>query len=503
MKPIVQFYKELLTDLGVTVDKDGALLIPAGEEGKFKRLTVNVKGSDNKRRNLPMYLPTDENIHRDEDGTRILFHPACESPLRGNSEVLNKIITMVNLKLYASSMGVVDQLIRVASDAKAQKSVPYQTIELITSIPAPTKGVIGHWERLAKTIDGRRRTTYSLKLLRNTEIAGVRYTRVARIHSPLLESDDLYGVKMSKVAMDVIKRAFDAVAGTDPIEKGSMSPTAPGFTAVMEAYNEFMVRVSKASKALGKADKSGFKYSGRWARKLNKLHDWYMNDFYVQYPGNIGTGKLGNEAEEQQSKPEPDITIVEDTTAPEPVVQVEEDAPEGVKTFKVPSAPVQQSMPQQPAPAAYPPPGHPPAPVYGQPQGYPPQQPQGYPQQQQMYRDPRTGQMMPKGNATPTPSPYPPQQPQGYPPQGYPQQPGYPPAMGGQMNPVSQYPTIPGYTGPVAGEGGIVYYTNQNTGVVIDGPTLMQQLQQRNQAQAAQATAQPVGHDVMGNPIYG
>lgn len=411
----------------MSVNEDGAVYVVAGEQAvafhvRVKRASGYVK--------LPLYLPTDKALHED-DGSRVYFHPACESTYKGQSEVLNAILKMANLSIFNATVCTIESLLSISANKDAHSKLPQPLMELVAELPTVSNITVKAWRKIAsKATDFTGpQPMCALSLHRDKVVHDVKCARVAALKLPILDAEDLYCPGISKIANDAIRKAFELLFGSSTIIQGSNSPTAPYFTALIKAYHDVMSRISTVTRLLGTHMVKEIEYAGGWVKNVDKLHDWYRTEFFDWYEGNIG---LGKDTEEKQLEQAHTKNAVQDQIPPQP-------QPTKPSTPVVPYQQPQWQPPKPPEPkedtgffevpvnpmAAYQQPQYKPPPQqpqWQQPPKYmpPPPQPQWQqpqqPQQMEMYYDVRRGCMMPKGGGS-----EPPQQPQWQQPQWQPQ----------------------------------------------------------------------------------
>lgn len=295
MKPIVKFYQQFLSDLGLTCKEDGEIVVVDGDNTVPIRVKIK---RDNGYEQLPLYLPIDSQLEHD-DGKKVFFHPACESSYRGQSEILNALIKLVNAKVNSSAALTIDSLLELAVNKDSHSKLSQPVMELIKQLPEVSPVTVKGWRKLfTRTSDFNGPTPMiTISVGRDKLVHGVKCSRIATLKVPLMESDNLYGVNLSKIAESTIRKTFDILMGDEDIINGSNSPTAPYFIALAKTFNQAMMNITAISKKLGSRMKSEIEYDGRWVNSLDKLHDWYRNNFYIQLIGNIGQGKNTEEHE--------------------------------------------------------------------------------------------------------------------------------------------------------------------------------------------------------------
>lgn len=298
MKQIVKFYKHFLQDLGLEVLSDDSIVVPQ-PEGDPIPVEIKVK-IDGTPKVLPLYLPTDRQLDCEDRNVRLLFHPACESTSRGQSEVLNAVLKMASVKMHAALSATADSLICLAANTDCHGKLSQEAFELVSKVGPVSEPTVTAWHKLYTKLTGwsGSKPLLTIHINRSKSIKGTPFLRTCGVKVPLINSPDMYGVKMSFTAESAIKKTLTTVMGEEPIAHGSNSPTAPYFVAIAKTFHDFMTTVTYTSSAIGPHLRKPVDFDGKWLGGLDKLHDWYMNDMYIQLDGNIGSG--GHIEEEDQ-----------------------------------------------------------------------------------------------------------------------------------------------------------------------------------------------------------
>jgi hypothetical protein len=443
VKPIVKFYKQFLQDLGLTIgDDDEVMLVVKGHDPIH--IKVNVKRGKVFKQ-LPLYLPTDRHLNVD-NGDKVYFHPAGESCSRGQSEVFNATLKIATERMFAAVTCTVDSLLKLCADREAHSNsnVTVEAVELLRDVGDVSKPTVEQWKSLFKKTTGYtgERPIMSVVVGRNKTIDKVSYSRICGVRLPILDSADMYDIKLTKTAQMAIRKSFDLVLGSEPCVNGSNSPTAPYFMALAKTYHQVMTSVMSVVRIIEPYMHGEVKFDGRWLKSLDKLHDWYRNDFYIQLEGNLGLGKTVEEEDKPASNtqaPQRILTEARQDSSESSVRPVQMPTQQHVEPIQVP---VKEPVPDDGIPRFKPPTGAtlpPPLPAYQQ-YGYGQQ-----PQNNDTYFDSRTGTYRPRGSNNVAPNQQPQyQQPQQYPPGYAPPQPQYvpPPTYQQPQQPMGYPPQV-------------------------------------------------------------
>ena len=324
MKDINKFYKELLTDLGVVVDDDSdySLLKPT-KDGAFKRWRINVE-EDGKTTKRAIFLPTQSNLDNPPPVNSIYFHPAGESTLMANSEILNSTILLVNAVITVAASVTLDKLLMAALSKETQVDLPTSVSKLVQKIGDISKTTYkeatngGDGALLKKMAPRGKNALAVVKAHRHIEVNGETVKRAVELKVPVLDSDVIDEVISSNVGKESVTKAIELILGDTNLIRTSNSVTAPTFIALMDLFHTVMIKIKAIAEPLGAFKSLDLEYNGDWHSKLTKLHDWYRNDLYIQLTGNVGK-TIDNDTKKQAevSKPKRNVKrpkrhIVED-----------------------------------------------------------------------------------------------------------------------------------------------------------------------------------------------
>jgi len=348
MSNLLKFYKAVLADLGMTVDKKGDVYIDV--TGESQRVKVKV-ARDDKRVTLPLSLPTEEYMAEEDNTVRAYFHPASECYTRGQPEILNAVIRLSMVNLYVDAQHLTDTILQVAGDKDKHANLSQAVISLINDIPDVTNNTLKVWKTFRNKLTGtaRPRPLLQAALRRNETVDGTEYPRVCRISHTAVESD-LFGDKMSNVAREAITSVYKRVLGDERVVFCSSSQYAPYMMAFLNAYHEQMTQISAVYRVMRKHCSPSIKFKGAWLADLNKVKKWYNTELYVQLEGNVGMGGVDESEDDSTAS----VTRVgkRDTPASKPVSRSPAPratpTPKKTKMFQPPAQQMQQPIPPRP-----------------------------------------------------------------------------------------------------------------------------------------------------------
>lgn len=315
-EPIIQFYKKFLTDLGLECGEDGGVWAVLTDPKTGETTTEAVKISltrDGDIYKLPLYLPLKE-ARETDDGTKVFFHPACEGLHRGQSEVLNATLMLVNQRVFSAFALTVESLLKAAANTEEHKTYNTYVMKKIRELPDVNATTLNGFRTMFKNCTrwSGPRPLLTVWLAKDGKIDGVPCMRTSGLTLHVLKSDNLYvdkpkGPGLSAASKAILKKAMEMVIGESPnfqpIVNGSNSPTAPYFTALAKTFHQAMVNIDEIARILGPLMMRDLNYDGGWHKSLGKLHDWYRNgSYYIQLNGNVGeVSKRGKHNEEDEA----------------------------------------------------------------------------------------------------------------------------------------------------------------------------------------------------------
>lgn len=189
---------------------------------------------------LRMVLPTSNQLHNFNPKESIVFHPLTENIIRGESEVITKLKSTINVRLNFAIGMIAQSLINlVASPALHHKLSPEQA-ELLTSITdADEKSLLNFVSCMMTNIKAAPdRVFTNIYLKRGGTYEGKRYSRVGIVTFPFYEKIKAESLEKIRVKdYETYRQLFEfMLPGLDNPEEynyGSNSHVAPYLEALM------------------------------------------------------------------------------------------------------------------------------------------------------------------------------------------------------------------------------------------------------------------------------
>lgn len=290
MYETVDYYRTVLESLGYTIRGNRVILISAdGEEEEIVDGKVLV-------------LPDEDFLRNPKWDTEIPFHPLCENPVRGESEVVKMILGAVVGNLNVSMLGVMIHLYtNVASmaDTKGLSTEQSELLSFVTNITPKVKAAI---LRMVQVVDCEETSTslMTCNLRRRCPLGEVRYERVCVVRFPFAEMDRKekpYGLT-SVAEMDTVRGLLDYILPgwevDDTYSVGTNSFVAPYFTSIMLMYSKIGSRLNEVIRLFQEISPSLTAYLAPGAEKVYELinrpgHMEKLRDAIPPLDGNKGS----------------------------------------------------------------------------------------------------------------------------------------------------------------------------------------------------------------------
>ena len=269
-KTLLEFYKDVITSLGLHTTEDG--YIYAGTPENKQLISDHGKF---------MVIPTKAHIDtlftQTEDGkievSKILYNPLREDTLKGNSVSFNKTKKFIETRLSHSLYVAGEMLLTLAHNPDLQKKSTFEINKFLSSMNAANNtGIkelvdeksITNWAVIYKKIvnsDNNMVTVFSKK---RGQYDGVIYNRTTvlgcNLYTELLDATantPVYDVKLRNKELTILKLMLEFLLPgieekPNTIVVGSNDPDAPAFTSLLTLYVRIANRLNKVIKDLKK-----------------------------------------------------------------------------------------------------------------------------------------------------------------------------------------------------------------------------------------------------------
>ncbi len=301
MTPLVEFYKALLQSVDCVIDENDYVLYHPSKIIEARPVKVFINKIE---KNL--VLPTKKILHNGDWTTIIAFHPASESIVCGQSEVLNTLILLMATKIHDSVQNALASIINLATNTGMHDKLNLAQRELLSQFDAIDDNVNKLSAEIIKKNTGiiGKNPLLSLHLDKGGIIDDESYSRICRLIPYVLKSKDNFcGVTTGTLkAKATIYTIFEYIFPKQCIY-GSNSTNMPYFIALLTCYYHTAKHLNAIKSLLGKHGIMR-EIPIQWhdqVKDINKLAKQYLPQ---PFPGNTGIPAL-NKSEE----PEEEIKI--------------------------------------------------------------------------------------------------------------------------------------------------------------------------------------------------
>lgn len=296
------FYTDLLASLNIHDVGDGLLTLkfPVGE-GEYSEKPCTSNG---KR----LSLPTDALIRSGKWDGLLAFHPLSENLLRGESEILKFLRTMVRFRLSSTASQLMAELMGIAADPARHKDLKPTQAEFLKSVQHAndkTESLV-NTKLLGRHFDD----LLNIYLKRGGQFKGEEYRRVAAVSFPIWDElsskgkmiydIDCGSVKNKKTIASLFEFIFPHPDDQNHWSAASNETVAPYFHALMQCY----VKVAKHLNGLVHKYRKHLEYPEmlkiplEWEDGLEHLGGW--KSLIAPLPGNEGAAMKGEREVEAQ-----------------------------------------------------------------------------------------------------------------------------------------------------------------------------------------------------------
>lgn len=235
------FYRGVVESLGfavrggrvISIDKDGEEDVTI--EGKF------------------LVLPDDKFLKNPNWETEVPFHPLCENPHRGESDVVKMVLETAVANLNVSLLGLTVHLFADVVCIDDTKRLSTEQAELLTFVSNAgkntKKAIIGMVKYFSTNPDAE--PLIKCNLRRRCPLGDERFERVCVVRFPFAEmdrKDNPYGLKTNS-EMDALRGLLDFILpgweNDDSWSVGTNTFTAPYFTSILMMYGKLGTRLNQ------------------------------------------------------------------------------------------------------------------------------------------------------------------------------------------------------------------------------------------------------------------
>lgn len=268
MSKLLNFYKQIIENVGLHVDKDGYIWHVIDEDDK---VLITVGGKS-------MVLPTKEHLNSiystDDSGNvitnKVIFNPINEDIVKGDSTSIKMLKKWIEAKLGHIVASTGELLLTLAANKDLQQKTTFEINKFLAEINrAQNIGIkqlvddktIENWINIySKSVDSTK-GMFSIYLKKKGKYDGQDFNRLAVLSSEVLEQlktpgkePQVYDVKLRKKDVTIFSIIFEYLIDDFDEENivcvGSNDKESPAFISLMSIYLKIVAKTNKILKHL-------------------------------------------------------------------------------------------------------------------------------------------------------------------------------------------------------------------------------------------------------------
>lgn len=322
---LITLYKALLDLGGMSADRDGFV------SGKLPGSTqdpapVTIKG---KR----LVLPTQKQLTTSGWEDRIVFHPLYENVLRGESQVIEKLRTLITMRINVTLGVLCTGLLELAGSTDDHAKLNPDQSMFLAKVRMIDAKSLDNWKDLLKALepaDGKQNFIHVF-LKRSGTVAGKKHARVGVVNFPVMKAlcsdEKVFNFKPRNKDREVFKNlleyVFKDIVDEDAYNAGSDSSIAPYTDAMLRTFLNLIAPINDVIDLFSdiRPELAELKFNSDWVEELDKLESYHVDIRSIpMQAGNEGTALVKGVAPTQEQQ----AAVVADVA---PVAPVQETAP--------------------------------------------------------------------------------------------------------------------------------------------------------------------------------
>lgn len=318
MSKLISFYTDVLSSMNIHADKDGLLSIRGTESGDWP-LTI---------KDLRMTLPVPGILNRDNwHKTFVAFHPLSENVMLGESEVIKKIKTTINLRLNTVLCDSITQLLELAANKPGHGSLNSKQKALLAVAHDVDDKTVKAWlsvvQQVSPTVT--KNNIVNIYLRRGSTLEGTQYQRVAVVAFPIMEhfetmesvetdtagnKKNVYRIgeatmrkKDKEMIYNILTYVLREIEESNSYSAGSNATVAPYFVALMSAFAKIAKDINSITSLFAKKlnDPESLIFNLSWVGDLASIGN-VRDQVPTPLPYNDGAAVKGAKTEEETVK---------------------------------------------------------------------------------------------------------------------------------------------------------------------------------------------------------
>lgn len=317
---LITLYKALLDLGGMSADRDGFVSgkLPGSMQDPAP---VTIKG---KR----LVLPTQKQLTTTGWEDRIVFHPLYENVLRGESQVIEKLRSLITMRINVTLGVLCTGLLELAgSTDEHSKLNPDQSMFLAKVRMIDAKS-LDNWKDLLKALepaDGKQNFIHVF-LKRSGTVAGKKHARVGVVNFPVMKAlcsdEKVFNFKPRNKDREVFKNlleyVFKDIVNDGAYNAGSDSSIAPYTDAMLRTFLNLIAPINDVIDLFSdiRPELADLKFNSDWVEELDKLESYHVDIRSIpMQAGNEGTALVKGVAPVQEEQ----TAVVADVAPAAPV----------------------------------------------------------------------------------------------------------------------------------------------------------------------------------------
>ena len=233
MSALIELYKNILDYAGLSVDKDGHVLIQHDKD----RSPVTIAGKE-------LVIPTPEVLKRPQHGEQIIFHPLAENTLRKESEVILKLKSALNVRMNYLFGILASQILGLCLNKEVHnRFTPSQSELLVLLKDVDETARVNFTKLMVKLLNSDYEKVFlNVFLRKGGTVRSQRYARAGIMSFPFYQmlkdkGTDIEGIKLRNKDVDIYSKIykfiFPMIDESEAYNYGSNSDIAPYLDALL------------------------------------------------------------------------------------------------------------------------------------------------------------------------------------------------------------------------------------------------------------------------------
>lgn len=266
---LLGLYENILNYFGLVPDKSG-----------FIRYAIDDKNDPVLVDDKHLVMPLQEHLRNFNPKEKMIFHPFAENVMRGESAVIKKLRSCINIKLNYTIGIIIKSLLNIVASPALHAKLNNEQMALLTVIKdADEKTVINFVSLMNAGIKSRAdRLFTNVYMMRGGTYTGKRFSKVGVVSFPFYEEliksekHDKLRVKDREALIAVFKFIFPNIDETEAYNHGS-NERAPFFDALLRSSANIAARLNDILFIFDEfiEDANSFVFESQWVEHINDM----------------------------------------------------------------------------------------------------------------------------------------------------------------------------------------------------------------------------------------